>query len=545
MQAEEQSRLSAIHRANKAIEWVLKEKSKEADNAIADKAQPQQSTSKPTPTASTSSSDLSDEEQPQDKSANQFGTRGEAIKHWIANNKGVPFEIVESNGLFEAKEPAIDEDNSFDKRSKVSKLFTWWDTGKMTLEDKRALLSKVEAITGYMDNANSSWNSLKDLTRVELTKIYDKEQQDKSAQNNEPAPTKQPETKTEPRRKIDFSSLTTESAVVDAWMSIKKGDIITTIVGGQLIAQTDFKNNPNMRFHRANGSEVASNIGAISGRPSAHIELAAKLKEQSKNELVKKLIGKTPEGKDLYEDGRGVRFTDNGRGVQVGEDVAITMQNGKTVYDVSGRTDEHRTIEEVAARQPNPQPKEEKAVPTKEPSKKESLLIKIDDELDAALDDLAAIFKDQGNRLSSGVDPVIMGKVLAIGMKASTLYLAKGAVKFSIWAENMIASLSSKGVSQDLVEPYLKGLYAASKMQVSPEIRKQMDKEDDVYDFDFATLNVGQKETTDSTEKTHTTKETLTDLFYDHLKKERYPRTMSTFVKWWSSLMAKKLIITA
>ena len=152
----------------------------------------------------------------------------------------------------------------------------------MTLEDKRALLSKVEAITGYMDNANSSWNSLKDLTRVELTKIYDKEQQDKSAQNNEPAPTKQPETKTEPRRKIDFSSLTTESAVVDAWMSIKKGDIITTIVGGQLIAQTDFKNNPNMRFHRANGSEVASNIGAISGRPSAHIELAAKLKEQSR-----------------------------------------------------------------------------------------------------------------------------------------------------------------------------------------------------------------------------------------------------------------------
>ncbi len=36
----------------------------------------------------------------------------------------------------------------------------------------------------------------------------------------------------------------------------------------------------------------------------------------------------------------------------MGEDVAITMQNGKTVYDVSGRTDEHRTVEEVAARQP-------------------------------------------------------------------------------------------------------------------------------------------------------------------------------------------------
>ena len=82
-----------------------------------------------------------------------------------------------------------------------------------------------------------------------------------------------------------------------------------------------------------------------------------------------------------------------------------------------------------------------------------------------------------------------MGKVLAIGMKASTLYLAKGAVKFAVWAENIIAALSSKGVPQDAVQPYLKGLYAASKMQVSPEIRKQMDKEDDVYDFDFAILN--------------------------------------------------------
>ena len=67
-----------------------------------------------------------------------------------------------------------------------------------------------------------------------------------------------------------------------------------------------------------------------------------------------------------------------------------------------------------------------------------------------------------------------------------------------MWAENIIAALSSKGVPQETVQPYLKGLYAASKMQVSPEIRKQMDKEDDVYDFDFATLNVGQEEAADS-----------------------------------------------
>ncbi len=281
-----------------------------------------------------------------------------------------------------------------------------------------------------------------------------------------------------------------------------------------------------------------------------------------RDKSAKKLIGKNPEGKDLYEDGNGIRFYDNGNGLLVGESVAIQLGNRANPYDTSNRTDEHRTVEEVAARQPKPQPKEEnptpkqpanksepvegkdvfwevdfnngvgkeewfhsrdprgrsdafateqeaiadwkakgeKPAPTKQPTKKESLLIQIDDELDSALDDLAAIFKEQGKRLSSGVDPVIMGKVLAIGIKASTLYLAKGAVKFSIWAENMIASLSSKGVAQDLVEPYLKGLYAASKMQVSPEIRKQMDKEDDVYDFDFATLNVDEQTTGDSNE---------------------------------------------
>ena len=37
-QAELQSDLNYAHRVNKAIEWVLKEKSKEADNTIADKS---------------------------------------------------------------------------------------------------------------------------------------------------------------------------------------------------------------------------------------------------------------------------------------------------------------------------------------------------------------------------------------------------------------------------------------------------------------------------------------------------------------------------
>ena len=55
------------------------------------------------------------------------------------------------------------------------------------------------------------------------------------------------------------------------------------------------------------------------------------------------------------KDGRGVRFTDNGRGVQLGEDVAITMQDGNTIYDVSGHTDEHRTVEESGTSTERPQ----------------------------------------------------------------------------------------------------------------------------------------------------------------------------------------------
>ena len=116
-------------------------------------------------------------------------------------------------------------------------------------------------------------------------------------------------------------------------------------------------------------------------------------------------------------------------------------------------------------------------------------------------------------------------------MKASAIYLARGVVKFSVWAENVMTHLSWMGVEPETIKPYLKQIYLASKVESSPEIRKQMDKEDDVYDFDFATLNVGQKETTDSTEKTPTTKETLTDLFYKHLKQGTLPENNASLRK--------------
>ena len=49
------------------------------------------------------------------------------------------------------------------------------------------------------------------------------------------------------------------------------------------------------------------------------------------------------------------------------------------------------------------------------------------------LDELANVFKNVGKgTLNSGVDPVILGKVLVFGAKASSLYIAKGAVKFAV-----------------------------------------------------------------------------------------------------------------
>lgn len=135
---------------------------------------------------------------------------------------------------------------------------------------------------------------------------------------------------------------------------------------------------------------------------------------------------------------------------------------------------------------------------------KESLLIKIDDELDSALDDLAAVFKEAGKGLNSGVDPVILGKVLAVGAKASVLYLAKGAVKFLVWAENMLAGLGAKGVPSESIKPYLKQLYLASKVDAPADVRKQMDKEDDVLDYDLSSIGAtlkqgGEKSRADAT----------------------------------------------
>jgi hypothetical protein len=284
---------------------------------------------------------------------------------------------------------------------------------------------------------------------------------------------------------VDFSKHKTVKEQLDAWLALEGGETLLSHrghkIGFVMTAPKDFKTPRGAKVKKADGTIEQVSIVTIVGDAGIATLLDERIanEKQAKNE--KKLIGKNTEGNNVYEDANGIRFVDNGTGFLVGESVDINLGNKEKPYDTSARTDEHRTVEEVNARV--------------KPSKTDSLIIKIDDELDSALDDLANIFKGIGKgTLNTGVDPVVLGKVLAIGTKASALYLAKGAVKFAAWAKNMIDGLSSKGVPQSVVEPYLKQLYLASKVTASPEIRKNMDKEDDVFDFDFATLNERKKD---------------------------------------------------
>lgn len=123
-------------------------------------------------------------------------------------------------------------------------------------------------------------------------------------------------------------------------------------------------------------------------------------------------------------------------------------------------------------------------------------LIAIDGELGMALGELASALRDltPPGQVNTFVDPVVMGKVLAVGMKASVLYLQKGAVKFAIWANNMIVGLEGAGISPDVIKPYLSQLYLASKASVDKSIRSQMDGEDFVLDYDVETIGSKSEE---------------------------------------------------
>lgn len=123
-------------------------------------------------------------------------------------------------------------------------------------------------------------------------------------------------------------------------------------------------------------------------------------------------------------------------------------------------------------------------------------LIAIDGELNEALGELASALRDltPPGQLNTLVDPVAMGRVLAVGMKASVLYLQKGAVKFAIWANNMIVGLEGAGIAPDVIKPYLSQLYLASKASVDKSIRSQMDGEDFVLDYDVSAIGSKSEE---------------------------------------------------
>lgn len=145
--------------------------------------------------------------------------------------------------------------------------------------------------------------------------------------------------------------------------------------------------------------------------------------------------------------------------------------------------------EPVSTTEPVKQPTE--AAPTvrqKRKRKRAGKIIEIDAELDALGAEMAAIFKEQSGRLSSGVDPVIAGKLLLVGVKASIKIIEKGAIKFADWADGMLDVLDRHGVSEDDAMPYLKRTYLASKAEVTDKQFDQMDSERDVRSFDMDSL---------------------------------------------------------
>jgi hypothetical protein len=119
------------------------------------------------------------------------------------------------------------------------------------------------------------------------------------------------------------------------------------------------------------------------------------------------------------------------------------------------------------------------------PNKLDAAAASIDEELDAALNDLADALKKQSGQLNSGVDPAI----LALGVKVGSLYVAKGVVKFAQYSRAIIDALKSRGVDAEQIKPLLKQFYAATKQTVDDATFEQMDDDRAVRGFDLESLN--------------------------------------------------------
>ena len=165
-------------------------------------------------------------------------------------------------------------------------------------------------------------------------------------------------------------------------------------------------------------------------------EIAKDFERKSQNES-EQSIGKNSEGKDLYEDSRGVRYYKQG-GAKVFEDVAIGQGNAIGAVQ---RTDEYRTVEEVDARKTD---EETKQTPTEN-------TIFTKDAADAARARLKK--KLGGNQLYSGFDP----EILQDGLILAGYHIEKGARTFAAFAKAIVEDMG------DIVKPYIKSWYMGVK----------------------------------------------------------------------------------
>ena len=134
-------------------------------------------------------------------------------------------------------------------------------------------------------------------------------------------------------------------------------------------------------------------------------------------------------------------------------------------------------------------------------------MVEIDEELDALGAEMAAIFKEQAGRIGSGLDPVIAGKMMIIGVKTGAKLVEKGALKFADWADSMLGLFERHGVSDKDATPYLKRVYLATKAEVSDEHFEQMDSDRDVRAFDIDTLLEEESEEQEETDTTQPVQE--------------------------------------
>ena len=122
-----------------------------------------------------------------------------------------------------------------------------------------------------------------------------------------------------------------------------------------------------------------------------------------------------------------------------------------------------------------------------------SRLIEIDDELNAALKEIADVFKEQGKcTLNSNVDP----EFLADGITLSGYHIENGARSFADYAKAVVDDMG------DMVKPYLKSWYMGIKYDPRAANFEGMSSAAEVESADIdAIFLIDQEQTQDNTLK--------------------------------------------